>query len=73
MREKLLVGRYTVQWRCQLLQTVVQSRAEFYMVHISRNNKKLRDNPCYTVQLSDKVSRNGIVRQLRSVTWPLKV
>ena len=45
MREKLLVGRYTVQWRCQLLQTVVQSRAEFYMVQRFTQQQKIARQP----------------------------
>ena len=32
LRDKLLEGWYTVQWCCQLLQSVAKSRAEFYFV-----------------------------------------
>ena len=63
LRNKLLEGWYTVQWCCQLLQSVAKSRAEFYFVQRFAQQKKLRDNPCYTVQFSSNLSRNGIARQ----------
>ena len=53
-----------MQWCCQLLQSVAKSRAEFYFVQRFAQQKKLRDNPCYTVQFSSNLSRNGIARQV---------
>ena len=53
-----------MQWCCQLLQSVAKSRAEFYFVQRFAQQKRLRDNPCYTVQFSSNLSRNGIARQV---------
>ena len=64
LRDKLLEGWYTVQWCCQLLQSVAKSRAEFYFVQRFAQQKKLRDNPSYTVQFSSNLSRNAIARQV---------
>ena len=64
MRDKLLEGWYIVQWCCQLLQYVAKSRAEFYWVQCFTQQKKLQYNPCYTVQFSSNLSRNGIARQV---------
>ena len=62
LRDKLLEGWYTVQWCCQLLQSFAKSRAEFYFVQ--RFAQKNSDNPCYNVQFSGNLSRNGIARQV---------
>ena len=64
LRDKLLEGWYTVQWCCQLPQSVAKSRAEFYFVQRFAQQKKLRDNPSYTVQFSSNLSRNAIARQV---------
>ena len=41
--------------------SIIKSRAEFYFVHYFTRQKKLRDNPCYTVQFSSNFSRNSSV------------
>ena len=51
-------------WRCQLLQSVASSTAEFFFVQRFAQHKRLRDNPSYTVQFSGNLSRNGIARQV---------
>ena len=53
-----------MQWYCQLLQSVAKGKAEFYFVQRFAQQKKLQDNPCYTVQFSGNLSRNGIARQV---------
>ena len=47
-----------------LLQSVAKSRAEFYFVQRFVQQKRLRDNTCYTVQFSSNLSRNAIARQV---------
>ena len=64
LRDKLLEGWYTVQWCCQLLQSVAKSRAEFYfgIRTTLRATKELRDSPCYTMQFSSNLSPNASVQ-----------
>ena len=75
LRDKLLEGLYTVQWCCQLLQSVAKSRAEFYFVqrfaqqkNCETNHVTLCNSPatCLAMVLRDK-----LLRKLRSVTGPL--
>ena len=56
-----------MQWCCQLLHSVAKSRAEFYFVQRFAQQKKRRDNPCYTVQFFSNLSRNGFARQVSDV------
>ena len=73
LRDKLLEEWYTaVQWCCQLLQSVAQSRAEFYLVQRFAQQTKLRvytlcNSPgtCLATALQDK-----LLRKLHSVTGP---
>ena len=74
LRDKLLEGRYTVQWYCQLLQSVAKSRAEFYFVQRFAQQKNcetthvtLRNSPatCLATALRDK-----LLRKLHSGTGP---
>ena len=64
LRGKLLEGWYTVQWHCKLLQCVAKSRPELYFMQRCAQQKTLRDNPCYTVQSSSNLFRNGVARQV---------
>ena len=57
LHQKLLEGWNTVQWRWKLLQCVAKSRLEFYFVQRSVQQKKLRDEPCYTVQFTSNLCR----------------
>ena len=77
LRDKLLVGWYTVQWHCQLLQSVAKSRAEFYFVQrfAQQNNCEtthvtLCNSPatCLATALRDKLR---LLRKLHNVTGPL--
>ena len=74
LRDKLLEGWCTVQWCCQLLQSVAKSRAEFYFVQCFTQQKKcetthvtLCNSPatCLAMALRDK-----LLRKLHSVTGP---
>ena len=75
LRDKLLEGWYTVQWCCQLLQSVAKSRTEFYFVQrfAQQNNCEtthvtLCNSPatCLSMPLQDK-----LLRKVHSVTGPL--
>ena len=75
LRDKLLEGWYTVQWCCQLLQSVAISRAEFCFVQRFAQQKNcdtthvtLCNSPatCLATALRDK-----LLRKLHSVTGPL--
>ena len=66
--EKLLEGWYTVQWCCQLLQSVaVKSRAELFFVQRLAQQQKIAIHPitCYMiVHFYGSLSRNGIAKQI---------
>ena len=63
-----------MHWCCELLKSVAKSKVEFYFVQTLHTTQKLRDNPCYTVQISGNflatASRDKLLRKLRSVTGP---
>ena len=63
LRDKFLEGWYTVQWCCQLLQSVAKSRAEFYFVQRFAQQKNC-ETTHVTLQLSRNLSRNAIARQV---------
>ena len=74
LRDKLLEGWYTVQWCCQLLQSVAKSRAEFYFVQRFAQQKD-----CETTHVTMCNSpatylatalRDKLLRKLHSVTGP---
>ena len=67
LQDKLLEGWYTVQWRCQLLQSVAKSRAEFYFetTHVTMCNSPAT---CLATALRDKLLRKlQCNRALRNV------
>ena len=64
LKEKLLEGWYTMKWCYQLLQSVEYWELELYFVQRFAQQQKLRDSPCYTVQFSGNLSRNGIAKQV---------
>ena len=66
LQQKLLEGWNTVQWRWKLLQCVAKSRLEFYFVQRSVQQKKLRDDPCYTVQFTSNLCRK---RRCETSCW----
>ena len=75
LRDKLLEGWYTVQWYCQLLQSVAKSRVEFYSVQRFAQHKNceathvtLCNSPatCLATALRDE-----LLRKLHNVTGPL--
>ena len=77
LRDKLLEGWYTVQWCCQLLQSVAKSRAKFYFVQRFAQQKNCKtthvtlcNSPatCVATALRDK-----LMRKLQSVTGPLLI
>ena len=63
LRDKLMERWYTVQWCCQLLQSVAKSRAEFYFVQRFAQQKNC-ETTHVTLQFSSNLSRNGIARQV---------
>ena len=74
LQDKLLEGWYTVQWCCQLLQSITKSRTEFHFVQRFAQQKNCKtthvtlcNSPatCLTMPLLDK-----FLRKLHSVTGP---
>ena len=59
LRENLLEGWYTVQCLFKLLQ-----------FNAARNNKKLQDSPCYTMQTSSNLFCNAVARQVAEKIAP---
>ena len=75
LRDKLLEELYTVQWCCQLLQSIAKSRAEFHFVqrfaqqkHCETTHVTLCNSPaiCLATTLRDK-----LLKKMHSVTGPL--
>ena len=75
LREKLLEGWCTVQWCCQLLQSVAKSIAEFYFVQcFAQQQNKIARQPMLPVTLCNSpvtclatAMRDKLLRKLCSV------
>ena len=65
LQEKLLEGWYTVQWCCQLLQSLAKSRAGFYFVQRFAQQQKIARQPIlHFAILRQLVSQQDCARQV---------